>query len=399
MIQAPQVQYIPTQVPVQQYNPQANTNTAVAPYQVPNQIYNYPTTSCYCQGQAAGKSQYNGVNIEIINPQGQSGAANTGYAMPATYVPNSAIVPIQPYVLPTAYPAQAPVAQAPVYEVPAQQPAVVQQPAVAQQPEVAQTPVVPQPEVQEPLAQAPAVPAPQAAEPVVTPAVQEPVTTVDPNFTPETFAGRLATEDVDAQRTTLEELGQIMRNNDELAPLLLDSQIIDALNVIVNKDNSALAGPTPEVLELRKKPENELTPEELNLAYTVSPLEAAELNKQYALYTIAFMQDRLNQEVVKANEPVIELKDLPSIETIIETAKSNPNDEVRISALSSLSHIARPEYKNDLTTIFELAKADQSPAVQEVATKALESLNQLPAPAAAPVAEAAPAEQAQAPQA
>lgn len=391
MIQAPQVQYIPTQVPVQQYNPQANINTAVAPYQVPNQIYNYPTTSCYCQGQTAGKSQYNGVNIEIINPQGQSGAPNTGYAMPATYVPNSAIVPIQPYVLPAAYPAQTQVAQTPVAP-------AVPQPTV-EPATIYETPVAQQPVAQQPAAQTPAVPAPQVAtEPVVTPTVEEPVATIDPNFSPETFAGRLMTEDVDAQRAALEEIGQTLRSDNQLGQMLLDSQIVDALTTIINKDNSALAGPTPEVLELRKKPEAELTPEETQLAYSVSPLEAAELNKQYALYTIAFMQDRLNQEVTKRNEPVIELKELPSIETIIETAKSNPNDEVRISALTALSHIARPEYKADLTTIFELAKADQSPAVQEAATRALEDLSKIPAPAV-PVQEAQAPEQAQVPQA
>ena len=327
MIQAPQVQYIPQQVPVQQYNPIVSANTVATPYQVANPIYNYPTTSCYCQGQSAGKSQYNGVNIEIINPQGQGGAAN---AMPATFVPNSTIVPIQPYVMPTMYQQQAPVAQEPVV-VPAA-PVVVEPATTTEQP-VAQTPVVPAPQVatEQPAAQTPVVPAPQVVteqpattvEPVVTPVIQEPVTTVDANFSPETFAGRLATEDVDAQRATLEELGEIIKNNDALAPALLDSQVVDALTAIINKDNSALAGPTPEVLELRKKPEAELTPEQQAQAYSVSPLEAAELNKQYALYTIAFMQDRLNNEVTKRNEPVIQFKELPIIETVIETAKSN----------------------------------------------------------------------------
>lgn len=370
MIQAPQAQYLQQQVPVQQYIPQQQgANITTNAYQVPNAIYNYPVTSCYAQ-PAAGKSQFNGVNIEIINPQGQ-GVPQGALTMPANFVPVNNIPAYQPVPQPM-------VPQQPMIQQFSPQPMVQEQPVVQQfpqQPMVQQTPP-------------PVVPAPQinTAEPVVTPTIETPATAIDPNFTPEAFAGRLATEDIKAQKAAIDELAETVKNNDQVAPLLLDTIVVDALNNIVNKDTSALEGPTPEVLELRNKPETELTPEQATKAATLSPLEEAEFNKQFALYTLAFMQERLNNEVTQKGGEVIALKDLPSIETVINGVKSNPNPNVRLSALAALSYIAKPEYKQDLATIFELAKADEDANVQQEATTALENLNKLP-DAAAPVAQ------------
>ena len=65
MIQAPQLQYIPAQQAMpMNYQPQGATQ-AVQYQQTPGYYYNYPTTSCYAQ--PAAKSQFNGVNIEIIS--------------------------------------------------------------------------------------------------------------------------------------------------------------------------------------------------------------------------------------------------------------------------------------------------------------------------------------------
>lgn len=364
MIQAPQAQYLQQQVPVQQYIPQEQgANITTNAYQVPNAIYNYPVTSCYAQ-PAAGKSQFNGVNIEIINPQGQ-GVPQGALTMPANFVPVNNVPVYQPIQQPVMQPVQQPVMQ------PVQQPVMqpVQQPVMQPVP----TPVVPAPQI-------------NTTEAVVTPTIEAPATAIDPNFTPEAFAGRLATEDVKAQKAAIDELAETVKNNDQVAPLLLDTIVVDALNNIINKDTSALEGPTPEVLELRNKPETELTPEQATKAATLSPLEEAEFNKQFALYTLAFMQERLNNEVTQKGGEVIALKDLPSIETVINGVKSNPNPNVRLSALAALSYIAKPEYKQDLATIFELAKADEDANVQKEATTALENLNKLP-DAAAPVAQ------------
>ena len=65
---------------------------------------------------------------------------------------------------------------------------------------------------------------------------------------------------------------------------------------------------------------------------------------------------------------------LPGIEKVVDTVKSNPNPMLRIGAIASLSHIARPQYNQYLSTIFELAKADEDDRVREAATKAAEAL-------------------------
>ena len=358
MIQAPQLQYMPAQQPMQTgyqqgaYSP-VQYNQA---QQMPGVFYNYPTTSSYipAQSYATDKSQFNGVNIEIINPQGQGISPQNGYQMPAQYMPVQQPVMIPQYATP--FPVSQAVVQAPQTAMPQQvQPQAVPAPQIASVP-VEQNPV--QPQV-----------APQAAAPVIDqPAVQ--ATNVDPAA----FAGKLKTDDLDAQKTAIEEIAETVKNSETDGPVLLDTQVFDALVEIINKDTSALEGPSPEVIQLRQKPQDQLTEDEKAQALTPTPLEKAEINKQYALYTISYMQERLNNELEKRNGKALELKDLPCIEQVIDTAKANPNPMLRIGALASLSHIARPEYKADLTTIFDLAKADEDARVQEAATKAAEAL-------------------------
>ena len=362
MIQAPQLQYMPAQQPMQTnyqqgaYNPvQYSQNQPM-----PGTFYNYPTASSYLPTQTYGtdKSQYNGVNIEIINPQGQGVVPQQNTCqMPAQFVPVQQPVVIPQYAVP--FPASQAIVQAP------------------------QAPQVPQ--AVHMFNEAPNVPAPQITSAPQTnvqsntvnaaaPVVEQPVaqkTTVDPAA----FAGKLKTTDLDAQKQAIEQIAEAVKYDTAEGPALLDTQVFDALVEVINKDTSALEAPTPEVIELRKKPQEQLTEEEKTKALTPTPLEKAEINKQYALYTISYMQERLNNELEKRNGKALELKDLPCIDQVIDAAKANPNPMIRIGALASLSHIARPEYKADLQTIFDLAKADEDTRVQEAATKAAESLN------------------------
>ena len=372
MIQAPMSAYTPAVMMPAAYTQQAVQQPVQYQQQTPGVIYNYPTSSCYMPANNPAKSQYNGVNIEIINPQGQG---TNGCQMPAQFVPQPTYMPIQPVVMPAAYPA-APTSQVVVNPQPQQaQPQVVAQQPAAQMnvpvQTIAPTPVAQQPvEVPAPVIQStPVAETPQAAAPVI----QQPVAP-DPSVTPEAFAGKLKTTDLEAQKTAIEEIAETVKNNETAGPILLDTQIFDGLVEVINKDTSALEGPSPEVIELRQKDPSTLSEADKIKAGTPSELEKAEINKQYALYTIAYMQERLNNELEKRNGSALELKDLPCIENIITTAKENPNPMLRIGALAALSHIARPEYKADLTTIFELAKADEDTRVQESAAKALEAL-------------------------
>ncbi len=344
MIQAPQTQFIPAQQQVMPVSYQPGASQAVQYQQTPGYYYNYPTTSCYAQPTA--KSQYNGVNIEIINPQGQAAP----YQVPAQCMP----VQQGPIMIPS-YPQPA----APVV---APQPVV---PAVAQQP--AAPVVAPQPA-------APAVPQPQIEAPAASTPAAEQTAPQNSGIKPETFAGKLSSADLEVQKQAIEEIAELVKNDAVAGPVLLDTQIFDALVGIINKDTSALQGPTPEVIELRQKPQEQLTEAEKQKAMTPSELEKAEINKQFAIYTVAYMQERLNNELVKRGNANLPLKDLPCIENIIETVKSNPNPNLRMSGIAALSHIAQPEYKADLTKVFELAKADEDVRVKDIATKAIANL-------------------------
>lgn len=361
MIQAPNMQYIPAQQPVMPMPQMTGANYGVPqmPQQMPGVIYNYPTTSCYStpQSYSTDKAQYNGVNIEIVNPQGQAvqGAQTAQPYMPAQFVPIQ-----QPMVAP--FPTAQTIVQAPQMPTPAPMPQVPQQP-------------VPEPQIQpaQPQAVAPqtTTETPQAAAPVI-----EQPTSPDASKTAESFAGKLKTDDVKAQQSTIEEIAETVKDqNNVLGNDLLDTQIYDALVDIINKDTSSLQGPSPEVLELRSKDKDSLTEEEKTKAMTPSPLEEAEINKQYALYTISYMNERLNSELEKGNGQPLAFQDLPCIEKLIDTAKSNENPRLRVSALAALSHIQRPEYKESLGTIFTLAQKDENEKVQEAATKALTQLN------------------------
>ncbi len=360
MIQSPQTQYIPAGEAVQNYNQQPVAYSPVQYNQTPGVIYNYPTTSCYLPQQQASytpKSQYNGVNIEILNPQGVAGQntiPNQSY-VPAQYVPINQVPVYQPQYI----------NQAPV------QPQEYPQTQVQTAPQVPQavTPqiVIPQTEQEQPAAAQQVIP--QTPEPVIDqPSVQD-----TSNLVP-SFTQKLQSDDLDVQKAAIEEIAENVKNNDTTAPILLDTQIYDALVGIINKDTSALEGPSPEVVELRQKPQEELSEEEKAKASTPSPLEKAEINKQYALYTISFMTERLNNELEKKGGTILELKDIPCIENVVDAVKENPNPMIRIGAIASLSHIQKPEYKEDLTTIFNLAKSDEDEGVREAAEKALTAI-------------------------
>lgn len=423
MIQAPQLNYAPHQQV--QTNPQGVYIPAQAPnpQMLPGAIYNYPAASTYAQApnfqpekfngvnigianpqgqspagaypqypaapfvpygysQPRSSGQYNGVNIEILNPQGQGqmpGAYN-GFAapqqnvMPAQFYPaqNFGFMPQmnvmqQPPRMPGAFPPYPGVMPAP--QLPSGVPYLPQLPAQSAN----------QPKKEHPApvnrTKQPEVPAPQIKPQNVQPPVTAKPEKIQSLINPETFAARLRTDDTDSQKAVIEEIAEKVKNSDTDGAVLLDTQIFDALVDIIRRDTSNLSGPTPEAIELRRKYLDDLTPSEKEKA-APSPLEKAEINKQYALYTISYMQERLNKELEKRRGSASELKDLPCIETVVETAKSNPNPMLRIGAIASLSHIARPEYNNDLGIIFELAKSDEDERVREAAMRAERNLEQ-----------------------
>lgn len=337
------------------------------------------------------QASYNAVKIDIHNPQ-----VNTNSSKPSSE--------------PVTAPIYSNVPTASVYEVPKQ--SLYEPQANFNQPPTAPTtsptmPSIPAPVIVTPTVktntpakeEAPAAPvtAPAAAQtatsseaPAQTVEVKAPVE-AKPAVDVNAFLARLANPDFKEQANTMEEIADMAQNQPQKATELLDVKVIDSLLNIMQADSSKLEGPTPQQLQIREKiiTGKPVTEAETVEANKISPMELAERNKQYAIYTVAIMQKLYGSEIEKTSNQVVPLTELPGAAGIVEQIKSNPNPMVRASGIDALSYIQRPEYKQDLTTLFTVAKNDKDVNVQEVATKALEKLTQVPDAPTAPTAQSA----------
>ena len=344
--------------------------------QAPLTNYGYaPVAPQYMQQP---QPEYNAIKINIIDPKVNAPGAQ-GQAPVYSY-PQAPV-----YNYPTA-------PQAPMYYPPVQQQGqVVMQPTAPQAPVVTQTqtiPVQPQAPVSVPTPQVintqtvnqvpPSVvqPAPvQPAQPV--PAPEAPVAT-QPASTVNVpaFAADIKSDDLQKAGDTIEKVADLAQTKPEVAPQLLDTDLMESLLTVIGKDTTALEGPTDKQKELRQQvlSGKQLSEVDMAEANKISPLEMAERNKQYALFTTAILQDLLVKEFQKTNNMTPDIKDLPGMEQIVTTIKDNPNPMLRASGLAALAYNARPEYKSVMTEIFELSKKDADENVQKVAAEGLAKL-------------------------
>lgn len=312
---------------------------------------------------------YNAVQINLDTP-----TLNAPPAMP--YYPPVNMTPYQP---PKAEP------QAPVQEAP-QAPA---QPA-PQGPE--QPAQVPPPVIDNKPAEAP-----QATQ---TPNVEvKPADEKGPEALAEEAFKGLSSADYDTQALTMEGIAKKGLNEatqSEVVPYVQEN-IFDKLIDIMNVDTSKLPGPTEQQVAIRNKiaendkakeeavkagqnPDtvklpNELTPQEVEEGNKLSPYEQAERNKEYAMFTTCILQKTYADELQKLSGTVPPVTELPGSKAIITTLKENPSPDMRVSAIDALRYVERPEYKDDLTTLYTIAQNDADQNVSEAATQALASLN------------------------
>ncbi len=340
------------------------------------QIPNFPNP--YMQvAQPQLPQSYNAVKIDVHNPS----VIAPGVAQAAQQAPAQYAQPTMPYY---SYP-QTPVyqyPQAPVqsYYMPVQQPVVippqvsetpVQTPTAPATPVATTAPVnVPEPVVTKPSAEQP--------KEVKAPAVETPVP-LEPQVDLNAFIAKLTNPDYEVQAAAMEEIANMVKDNPQKATELLDVKVMDTLNNIISTDSSKLAGPTPEQLAARQKlmKNEQMTDAEKTLASTITPMEQAERNKSYAMFTTAILQKLYSDEVAKLTNTTVPLTELPGAVSIVEQLKNNPNPMVRTSAIEALSYIQQPAYKADFNTLFTIAKNDQDKGVQEAATAALDKLNKM----------------------
>lgn len=319
-------------------------------------------------------TEYNAIKINIVDPkvnapgsQAPAPQAASAYSYPQAPIYNYP----QATQVPAYYPpvqTQAPAAPQPTVVQPqAQAPVSVPAPQVINQQTVNQVPpsVIPQAEAQAPTAPvaAPEAPAPQApvGEEIHIPAI----------------VAQIKSDDLQQAGDAIEKVADIAQNKPELAPKLLDTELMEALLGTIGKDTASLEGPTEKQKELRQQvlSGKQLSEADMAEANKISPLEMAERNKQYALFTTAILQNSLVEEFKKTNNMTPDIKDLPGMEQIVTTIKDNPNPMLRASGLAALAYNARPEYKPVMKEIFELSKQDADENVQKVAAEGLAKLD------------------------
>jgi len=358
----------------------------------PNPYAQYPLPQQAVQ--TAPQPSYNAVKIDIINPQNQMAqpqyaqptmpyynypqgqlyqypqAQQQPYYMPPQMTPAPVFQPQTPAVEP------APVAQAPAEPVQATASAAAPQQIQQQNINVPPT-VVPEPVV---VSEAPVQPVQEAA-PVATTAPVEvvPPAPVTPQVDLNGFIAKLTSPDYEIQANAMEEIANMVKDEPQKATELLDEKVVTALNNIITADSSKLEGPTAEQIAARQKlmSGQKLTDEENKLANTMTPMEQAERNKSYAMFTESIMQKLYGDEVQKLSNTTVPLTELPGAVTIVDQLKDNPNPMVRASAIEALSYIQQPAYKEDLTTLFNIAKNDQDKNVQDAANAALDKLSKI----------------------
>ncbi len=344
----------------------------------------------YMYQQPIPAPNYNAVKIDVHNPNVSAPGAVPQYAQPTmpyyTYPQNQLYsypqAQTQPYYMPAQQPVLPPAPQT-------TQPVTAQTIAPAQtQPVAPQPVVVPQPVIQQQNINAPAPMVSQPAAPQETKTAEQPKVEVEqpvvmtPQVDLNAFIAKLTNPDLEVQKNAMEEIANMVNDDPQKATELLDEKVINALNNIINADSSKLAGPTQEQIAARQKlmKGEKMSAADEQLAKTITPMEQSERNKSYAMFTTSIMEKLYGDEVAKLTGSTVPLTELPGAVTIVEQLKNNPNPIVRTSAIESLSYIQQPAYKQDLTTLFTIAKNDQDKNVQDAATAALAKLEQMSQP-------------------
>ncbi len=220
---------------------------------------------------------------------------------------------------------------------------------------------------------------------------------IKPEVDIQKIVANLSDKDFDIQAKQMEEIARVSMEDSAKAVPFIVTEIFSELINIVKKDTSNLTPPSEKQIEIRKQIiVNEIIKEqalaekkdaskielpykiseqELAEASDLSTLEQAERNKEYALYTMAILSKVYTDEVHKQTGNIVPLTDLPGVSEIVDSLRYNTNSGVKIAAIDALRYINRPEYKEELTAVLELAADDRNPYVARNAAMALENLD------------------------
>lgn len=206
----------------------------------------------------------------------------------------------------------------------------------------------------------------------------------------------LSSDNYDKQAQQMEDIAKISMEDPQKAVPYIVTEVFSELIDIVKKDTSNLAIPTERQIEIRKQIIiNELVKEkalmekkDLNSielpfniseaarkeAAVLSPMEQAERNKEYGLYTIAILSKVYTDEIQKHTGNVVPLTELPGVSEIVDTLRYDSNPSIKVSAIDALVYLNKPEYNAEIKSILSIASKEKDAYVAQNALRALETI-------------------------
>ena len=204
----------------------------------------------------------------------------------------------------------------------------------------------------------------------------------------------LTSSDKDIQALQIEEITRLALDEPKFAKNYLVSDVFSELINISKEDAIKLAPPTKEQIIAREKlitnimavekdekainnlPYN-MSEDEVNLALDLSPLEIVERNKEYAITALGALAELFIEDYQEKEGKIVPITDAPGVSAIVNALSKDPDSSVKITAITALMHIRRPEYKEELSALFTMAQTDPDPQVSGLATEALNKINKI----------------------
>lgn len=228
--------------------------------------------------------------------------------------------------------------------------------------------------------------------PEIIPAVE-----IKPDVDINNVVNKLSDKNYDVQALQMAEIAKAGLEDPQKGVPYVAKEVFTALIDIVKKDVSNLTPPTEAQNEARKKiiinelalqqavetkqdmktfeAPYKLSEEEVKLAVSLSEMELAERNKEYAITTMAILSKIYTDEAFRHTGSVVPLTDLPGVSETVDVLKNNDNSGLKLTAIDALVYINRPEYKGELASVLTLASKDENPYVARNAQRALEIVN------------------------
>ena len=202
----------------------------------------------------------------------------------------------------------------------------------------------------------------------------------------------LSNNDKDIQAQQIEEIVRTAIMDRENAKNYLVSDVFTELIKITEEDATKLQPPTKQQIEARKKLirnilavekdknainnlPNKMSDEEVALAANLSPMELTERNKEYAITALGVLAELFIEDYEAKEGNIVPITDAPGVSAIVNALRRDPDPSVKLAAIDALRQIQRPEYKDELTAIFDLAKNDPNPNVSRAAIISLQTIN------------------------